>query len=56
MNYYIQILDIMDKLNEFNDKIQGFLFSDNNNILSGIGIMAFLLFIGIYGIHALNKK
>ena len=53
---YPQILGIMDKLNEWDEKLKNFADSQSNNLGTGVLIMGFLILIAVFGIRALNKK
>ncbi len=55
LNYYPQTLGIMDKLNEWNDKLNGIAASHMDNVWVGVLIMAVLLFIVFIGMGALKK-
>ena len=54
--YYPLILDIVDQLNEWNEKLNS--WSDKNMGNLGFGTLIFfgLLFVAFFGIGRLNKK
>lgn len=55
-NYYPLILDFMDKIEEWNEKLNAFAGEHMDNVLVGALIVGVLIFIGFSGINALNKK
>ena len=56
MNSYMQILGLMDRINELNEKLSEIASTGFNNLGTGVLIMGGLLLIAVYGIHTLNKK
>ena len=54
--YFPQMLSIMDKLNEWNEKLNELVFTKYNNLGTGVIVMAFLILIAVFAIHALNKR
>lgn len=54
--YFPQMLSIMDKLNEWNEKLNELVFTKYNNLGTGVIVMAFLILIAVFTIHALNKR
>ena len=56
MNFYPLVLGIMDKLNDWNDKLNGFASEHMDNVWVGVLIMGGILFVAFWGINVLNKK
>lgn len=54
--YYPLILEIMDKLEEWNKKLNAFTGEHMDNALVGAVVVGVLLLIGCWGINELNKK
>lgn len=54
--YYPMILGIMDKIEEWNDKLNAFAAEHMDNVLVGTLILGLLILVAFYGIGALNKK
>lgn len=55
MNWYPQILGVMDTLNEWNDKLNELLSGKLDNVGTGLVVMGVILFVTIIGVRALNK-
>lgn len=53
---YIQIVTIIDKLNELNDKINQMLGTKLDSVVVGTIILGLILLITFWGISELNKK
>lgn len=54
--YYPMILGIMDKIEEWNDKLNAFAAEHMDNVLVGTLMLGLLILVAFYGIGALNKK
>ena len=54
--YYPLILGIMDKIEEWKEKLNAFAGEHMDNVLVGTLVLGGLIFIGFYGVSALNKK
>lgn len=55
MSFYPQILGIVDRLNELNEKINGFLGDKIDNVFVGALIFGAIIFVTFWGIRELNK-
>lgn len=53
---YIQIVTIVDKLNELNEKLNQMIGSKLDSVLVGSIILGLILLITFWGIGELNKK
>ena len=56
MQYYPLILGIMDKLNDWNDKLNEFAAEHMDNVGVGVAILGVILLVSMWGINTLNKK
>ena len=56
MKFYPLTLGIMDQLNDWNDKLNGFASDHMDNVWVGVAIMGVLIFVAFWGIKELNKK
>lgn len=56
MNYYPYILGIVDKLNDWNEKLNAFAAEHMDNVGVGVVLLGAILFISVWGISVLNKK
>ena len=56
MNYYPYILGIVDKLNDWNEKLNAFAAEHMDNVGVGTAIAGIILVMSIWGINTLNKK
>ncbi len=54
-NYYPQILGIVERLNELNEKINSFLGDKTDNVFVGTLIFGAIIAITFWGIRELNK-
>lgn len=54
-NYYLQILGIIDKLNEWNEQLNGFASEHMDNVWVGVAVLGVIMAVAIWGINALNK-
>lgn len=54
--YYPLILGIMDKIEEWNEKLNAFAGERMDNVVVGTLVLGVLILVGFYGISALNKK
>ena len=54
-NYYPQILRIVERLNELNEKINSFLGDKTDNVFVGTLIFGAIIAITFWGIRELNK-
>ena len=55
-NYHFQIISIIDKLNELNEKINRALGTKLDSVVTGTIILGIVLIITFWGISELNKK
>lgn len=55
-NYYPQIIGIVDKLNELNEKVNSYLDGKIDNAFAGTLIIGFIIAISFWGIRELTKK
>ena len=51
----INIIGIVDRLNELNDKLSNLLGNKLDNVVVGTIIMGVLIAVAIFGINELNK-
>lgn len=56
MRYYPYILGVIDKLNDWNDKLNDFSAEHLDNVGAGVVILGIILFVSMIGINTLNKK
>lgn len=56
INKYSLILDIVDKIEEWNEKLNAFAGEHMDNVLIGSLVVGVLIFVAFSGINALNKK
>ena len=54
-NYYLQILGIIDKLNEWNEQLNGFASEHMDNVWVGVAILGVIMIVAVWGINTLNK-
>ncbi len=52
---YIQVLGIIDKLNEWNEQLNGFASEHLDSVWVGTAILAVLIVAAVWGIQTLNK-
>ena len=55
-NYHFQIISIIDKLNELNEKINQALGTKLDSVVTGTILLGIILAITFWGISELNKK
>ena len=55
MSNYFQILGVIDKLNEWNDKLNEFASGHLDNVWVGTAILGVLLIVAVWGVRTLNK-
>ncbi len=55
INNYFQILGIIDKLNEWNDQLNGFAAEHMDNVWVGVLILAGIMAVAVWGINTLSK-
>ncbi len=55
-NYYPQIIGIVDRLNDLNEKINSFLEGKIDNVFVGTLIIGVIIAVAFWGIRELNKK
>ena len=55
-NYHFQIISIIDKLNELNEKINQALGTKIDNVVTGTIILGILIIISFWEISVLNNK
>ena len=56
INKYSLILGIVDKTEEWNEKLNAFAGEHMDNVLIGSLVVGVLIFVAFSGINALNKK
>ncbi len=56
INKYSLILGIVDKIEEWNEKLNAFASEHMDNVLIGSLVVGVLIFVAFSGINALNKK
>lgn len=56
MNNYLYILSVTSTIDEWNEKLNNFFSTGNNNVVFGATIIVVMLVIAIWGINTLNKK
>ena len=56
INKYSLILDIVDKIEDWNEKLNAFAGEHMDNVLIGSLVVGVLIFVAFSGINALNKK
>ena len=54
--YGIQILGIIDKLNDWNEKLNGFASKHLDNVWVGALMVGLVFVVSMWGINTLNKK
>lgn len=54
-NYYPQIMGIVDRLNELNERINGIIGDKSDNVFIGILIFGGIIAITFWGIRVFNK-
>ena len=52
---YFQLLGIVDKLNEWNEKLNGFASEHMDNVWVGTAVLGVLIVVAVWGIQTLNK-
>lgn len=52
---YIQVLGIIDKLNEWNEQLNGFAAEHLDSVWVGTALLGILIVAAVYGIQTLNK-
>ena len=50
-----QVLGIIDKLNEINEKLNGYAAGHMDNVWVGVAIIGVLMLVVVWGINILNK-
>ncbi len=55
INYGFQILGIIDKLNEWNEKLNGLASEHLDNVWVGVIILGIIMAFVIFGINTLSK-
>ena len=55
INNYFQILGIIDKLNEWNEQLNGFAAEHMDNVWVGTAILLVIIVVSVWGINTLNK-
>ncbi len=56
MNNYALILGIMDTLNDWNEKLNGFASSHMDNVFVGAAAVGIIFVVAAWGINTLNKR
>mgnify|MGYP007069897007 CR=1 FL=1 len=56
MQFYPQILGLIDTLNDWNDKLNDFASSHMDNVWVGAAAVGIAFFLAAWGIRALNKR
>ena len=56
VQYFPMVLGIIDTLNDWNEKLEGWASSHMDNVWFGIAILAGILVVSFWGIGALNKR
>ena len=56
INKYSLILGIVDKIEEWNEKLNAFAGEHMDNVLIGSLVVGVLIFVAFSGVNALNKK
>ena len=56
INKYSLISGIVDKIEEWNEKLNAFAGEHMDNVLIGSLVVGVLIFVAFSGINALNKK
>lgn len=54
--YGLQLLGIIDKLNDWNEKLNGFASKNLDNVWVGALIVGLVFIVSIWGINTLNRK
>lgn len=57
-NFYLhcfQILGIIDKLNEWNEKLDGFASEHLDSVWTGTALLGIIIVIAVWGVNTLNK-
>lgn len=54
--YHPYILGIMDKINEWNEKLNNFAGKHMDNVWVGAACMGIILLVAFWGVNTLNKK
>ena len=54
--YGLQLLGIIDKLNDWNEKLNGLVGENFGQLGTGVLIMALLIGAAVWGIHTFNKR
>lgn len=54
--YYPMILGIMDKIEEWDEKLNAFAAEHMDNVLVGTLMLGLIILVAFYGIGELNKK
>jgi len=55
-SYLINILGLMDKIGELNEKLNAFAAEHLDNVFVGTAIIGFLILVAFGGVNTLNKK
>ena len=56
IEFYPQVLGIMDTLNEWNEKLNEFAGKNLDNVLVGTALLFGIIIVAFWAIGALNKK
>ncbi len=56
MKYNLLLLNLVDKIEEWNEKLNAFASEHMDNVLIGSLIVGVLIFVAFAGINSLNKK
>lgn len=54
--YYPQILSFMDKIEEWNEKLNDFTGSHMDNVIVGSAVLGVILLVAFWGINTFNKN
>ena len=55
-SYYPYIIGIMDTLNDWNEKLNGFAAEHMDNVWVGAAAVGILFIIAAWGVNTLNKR
>jgi len=54
--HMMQVLGIIDKLNDWNEKLNGFASEHLDNVWVGALAVGIIFVVGCWGVNALNKR
>ena len=54
--FYPLILGIGDKINDLNEKLNGFASDHLDNVWAGVAVVGIIVLISFWGINTLNKR